>query len=165
MTSILTVAKEYYEQIQECLEEKPDDADTSDSIVSEFADYKETYEGFHSPIVCDVIVNGCEHKMKFSWEHFMNLAFLLESNANNINRNIFEIEKLVEVVFHQNVHLVCLAEEEWDNEKKIYINHLKNGGTYQMLEDVKTPSQEKKSISEIESLATNVFNSDKIEVV
>lgn len=83
LTSILTVAKEYYEQIQECLEEKPDDADTSDSIVSEFADYKETYEGFHSPIVCDVIVNGCEHKMKFSWEHFMNLAFLLESNANN----------------------------------------------------------------------------------
>ena len=83
LTSILNAAKEYYEQIQECLEEKPDDADTSDSIVSEFADYKETYEGFHSPIVCDVIVNGCEHKMKFSWEHFMNLAFLLESNANN----------------------------------------------------------------------------------
>ena len=82
LTSILTATKEYYGQIQECLEEQPDDAEISDSIISEFADYKETYEGFHSPIVCDVIVNGCEHKMKFSWEHFMNLAFLLECNQD-----------------------------------------------------------------------------------
>ena len=43
------------------------------------------YEGFHAPVICEVLVNGEERQMKFSWEHFLRIAFLLtEGNDYNM---------------------------------------------------------------------------------
>ena len=45
-------------------------------LVQEFVDDKENIKGFRNPIICNVIVNGKEEKMVFSWEHFIKIAFI-----------------------------------------------------------------------------------------
>lgn len=91
---------------------------------------------------------------------YLILTSKLDSNVNNINRNVGDIENS----FHQNTKIVCLSNEEWTQEKKIYVANLKKGVQYQMIEEdvmvVKNNNNE-----EEDSLATNVFNRDKIEIV
>ena len=85
LTKVLETARDYTVQLTECLEEGLDDMEESPSIISEFADYQNDYEGFHAPLTCDVIVNGEERQMKFSWEHFLHISFLLtEGNEYNM---------------------------------------------------------------------------------
>ena len=85
LTKVLETARDYTMQLTECLEEGPDDIEEAPSIISEFADYQNDYEGFHAPVICDVIVNGEERQMKFSWEHFLHISFLLtEGNEYNM---------------------------------------------------------------------------------
>lgn len=47
---------------------------------------QEQLEGFHNPIVCRVVVNGKDRCMAFSWEHFMQLAFVLSDAADADNQ-------------------------------------------------------------------------------
>ena len=93
------------------------------------------------------------------------LTSKLESNVNNINRRIFEIEDALEKKINTKLSLVCLSDDEWITVKKEYIANLKKGIKYNMMEDESRPFQKKKMSNELESLATNVFNSDKIEIV
>ena len=91
---------------------------------------------------------------------YMILTTKLESNVNNINRNIDDIEE----TFKQQIKIVCLSNEEWTKEKKVYVSNLKKGVKYEMIAE--EPRPKKKEIeSEMDSIATNVFNRDKIEVV
>ena len=53
-------------------------------LVQEFVDDKENIKGFHNPIICNVIVNGKEEKMVFSWEHFIKIAFIF-SDINDFD--------------------------------------------------------------------------------
>lgn len=77
LTQVLKIADEYAEQMRECIEENPADPEDSPSIISEYADVRNEHEGFRKPVICDVLVNGVERQMKFSWEHFIRIAFLL----------------------------------------------------------------------------------------
>ncbi len=97
--------------------------------------------------------------------NYLILVSKLDSISNNINRNVFEIEKLISIPFKEEVHVVCLSDDEWQKEKKEYVSNLKKGYQYQLMEDVKYPKNNKKNVNELESFATNVFNSDKIEIV
>ena len=88
------------------------------------------------------------------------LTTKLESNVNNINRNVDDIED----AFKQQIKVVCLSNDEWTKEKKVYVSNLKKGVKYEMIAE--EPRPKKKEIeSDIDSIATNVFNRDKIEVV
>ncbi len=93
------------------------------------------------------------------------LTSKLDSNVNNINRRIFEIEDALEKKINTKLSLVCLSDDEWITVKKEYIANLKKGIKYNMMEDESRPVQKEKMSNELESLATNVFNSDKIEIV
>ena len=77
MRQVRNKALEYLQQLKEAMSEELDDLSETDSVISMFADMINEYKGFRSPIVCDVLVNGRERQMKFSWEHFMRIAFLL----------------------------------------------------------------------------------------
>lgn len=83
LTQINKRALEYVEQLEDSQQEELDDLDAMESIISSFADTEEEYPGFHAPIICNVVVNGKERKMAFSWEHFMQIAFLL-SGINDV---------------------------------------------------------------------------------
>ena len=77
MHQVKEKAEEYLQQLNEAMSEDLQDLSETDSIISMFADTVNQYDGFRAPIICDVIVNGAERQMKFSWEHFMRIAFLL----------------------------------------------------------------------------------------
>ena len=77
MRQVRNKALEYLQQLNEAMSEELEDLSETDSVISMFADTINEYKGFRSPIVCDVLVNGRERQMKFSWEHFMRIAFLL----------------------------------------------------------------------------------------
>ena len=46
-------------------------------LIEELADDEIELEGFVRPIVCNVIVNGKDRAMAFSWEHFIKLSYIL----------------------------------------------------------------------------------------
>ena len=76
MREILEKAKLYFEYYAS----KSDSGEMEenyDSLVAELADDSGELRGFSKPIICDVIINGKERKMTFSWEHFIRLAFIL----------------------------------------------------------------------------------------
>ena len=85
MTAIVNRSREYSSYIQRVIDSEEFD-DNFPSAIEEFADDEIEIEGFHRPIVCDVIVNGIVRHMAFSWEHFMRIAFLL-TDANDQYRD------------------------------------------------------------------------------
>lgn len=77
MHQVKDKAMEYLQQLNEAMSDDLEDLSETDSVVSMFADTVNKYDGFRAPIICNVIVNGAKRQMKFSWEHFMRIAFLL----------------------------------------------------------------------------------------
>ena len=77
MHQVKDKAMEYLQQLNDAMSDNLEDLSETASVISYFADRANKYGGFREPIVCDVIVNGVERQMKFSWEHFMRIAFLL----------------------------------------------------------------------------------------
>ncbi len=76
MSEILEKAKLYFEYYAgKC--DSGEMEENYESLVAELADDSGELKGFSKPIICDVIVNGKERKMAFSWEHFIRLAFIL----------------------------------------------------------------------------------------
>ncbi len=86
----------------------------------------------------------------------------LASTANLINNQIDELEESLKLSFH----IIALSLEEWNKEKANYIQNLKNKQEYYYIdeatiEDLKPVEKG----NDIEEITTNVFNSDKIEIV
>ena len=75
LTDIKRKAEEYIGIYKDILENGIDDEE--DSGISILADYDGEMEGFRTPIICNVVVNGEKHKMAFSWDHFIRIAFML----------------------------------------------------------------------------------------
>lgn len=76
LTDIKRKADEYLGIYKDILENGIDEEE--DSGISILADYDGETEGFRMPIICNVVVNGEKHKMAFSWEHFIRIAFMLD---------------------------------------------------------------------------------------
>ena len=90
----------------------------------------------------------------------------LESIVNLININHFMIEKKLD-----NIKIICLTEEEWNIEKNNYIQNIKNGINYIMLEELEESINEqdgntenKKISSSMEDIAEQLFSANKIEI-
>lgn len=73
-TEIGKKAREYYDEFIK-LEE--DEILAGESLISELSSHEDTDYPFKNPIICDVVVNGENRKIYFSWEHFIRLSFLL----------------------------------------------------------------------------------------
>lgn len=58
----------------------------------------------------------------------------LSSVASRINYNSEIIEELIEKIFDSKVKVVAVSEEEWSKIKSEYINNIKNGKKYVVLE-------------------------------
>ena len=77
LTHIKKKTNDYRKQLEMAIDEELDDMESIPSTISGYADAANEFDGFRLPVICDVVVNGNEHKMKFSWEHFIRLAFLI----------------------------------------------------------------------------------------
>ena len=86
----------------------------------------------------------------------------LASMATLINSQLEEIEKNL----HLGFHIIALSMEEWTNEKNKYIQNIKNKYVYNYIEEETIANlKPKKASSDFEEITTNIFNSDKIEIV
>lgn len=92
----------------------------------------------------------------------------LESTALLINRRIDEISDYLCEFFDQELRFIALTEEEWKVEKNQYIENVRNGVSYSLKEEplVQKPVEEMiENTSQIEKIAQDIFNHDKIEIV
>ena len=89
------------------------------------------------------------------------LSSTLSDTANLVNSRLKDIEINYNNIFETNYKFIALSELEWDDEKKIYINNIKNHVAYEFIEE---PSEETKKNSELEKIANDIFSEDKIEI-
>ena len=86
----------------------------------------------------------------------------LASMATLINNQLEEIENSLNLKFH----IIALSVEEWTNEKNKYIQNIKNKYVYNYIdEETIADLKPKKASNDFEEITTNIFNSDKIEIV
>ena len=86
----------------------------------------------------------------------------LSSMATLINSQLEDVEKALNLEFH----VIALSMEEWKNEKNKYIQNIKNKYVYNYIEEETIANlKPKKASSDFEEITTNIFNSDKIEIV
>lgn len=86
----------------------------------------------------------------------------LSSMATLINSQLEDVEKSLNLEFH----VIALSMEEWKNEKNKYIQNIKNKYVYNYIdEETIAHLKPKKVNSDFEEITTNIFNSDKIEIV
>lgn len=86
----------------------------------------------------------------------------LASMATLINNQLEEIENSLNLKFH----IIALSVEEWTNEKNKYIQNIKNKYVYNYIdEETIADLKPKKARNDFEEITTNIFNSDKIEIV
>ena len=86
----------------------------------------------------------------------------LASMATLINNQLDEIENSLNLEFH----IIALSMEEWTTEKNEYIQNIKNKYVYNYIdEETIADLKPKKSSNDFEEIPTNIFNSDKIEIV
>lgn len=93
------------------------------------------------------------------------LTSKLSSTVNLVNSKLEDLSQEVEGSFSETMHFICLSEEEWLNEKQIYVNHLKNGEKYVIISEETIEDLKPKDQSDLELVATNVFSRDKIELI
>lgn len=91
----------------------------------------------------------------------------LESTGILINSKLTQIETEYQKLFPGKYKFITLNDENWQKEKKIYINNVKNKVQYQYIEELEEPEVEKININDnatIEETAFNIFDKAKIEI-
>ena len=90
----------------------------------------------------------------------------LASTADLINHHLEQIEKDISVVLHDKIKIIALDEEEWLKNKQEYIQNLKNGVKYEVIDELGLQNL-KPTIedSQLEHFAQQMFNNEKIEII
>lgn len=93
------------------------------------------------------------------------LATPLESTSNLINHHLEEIEAGLEEFFGRRIAFISLSTEEWNGFKNEYIQNLKKGVKYEVIDESGLEELKPKKSSQLEEFATQIFGSDKIQVI
>ncbi|MEG1288425.1 MAG: DNA polymerase III subunit gamma/tau [Bacilli bacterium] len=90
----------------------------------------------------------------------------IDHNVDELNKNLKEIEKEFNESAEVLVKLVIIKENRWKTEKEKYINNLKSGYKYTMLDEevVKMNVEVEKSDNILENIANDLFDISKIEI-
>ncbi|MEG1149708.1 MAG: DNA polymerase III subunit gamma/tau [Bacilli bacterium] len=90
----------------------------------------------------------------------------IDHNVDELNKNLKEIEKEFNECAEVLVKLVIIKENRWKTEKEKYINNLKSGYKYTMLDEevVKMNVEVEKSDNILENIANDLFDISKIEI-
>ena len=139
--SVLIDYKKYFQEMR-------DDTNTDPELLSLLID-------------SDIVAASLDHVI---------LASALPSTVLLINQKLDELKDEFLKKAKINVKFICLTTDEWNEEKKIYVANLKANVTYKLIEE-DTKNDEKEDFVDnnnelsLDQIATNVFNSDKIEEV
>ena len=92
------------------------------------------------------------------------LTNLIEGTANLINTRLIELENRFNSKFHTNYKFITLTEDTWKEEKEKYIVNLKNKIEYHYIEEPKIEEEIKNNVDNIEKIAYDIFDKEKIEI-
>lgn len=86
----------------------------------------------------------------------------LDITNDLINQNIKSLEKDFNLFFNDNYYLVAVSPKKWEQERNKYINNIKNGYKYEIIDNDIIIKENK---SELEKIASEIFgnNYKKIE--
>ena len=120
-----------------------------------------------SPIPDDIISLLVDSKIVAASNSYAVISTGLESTAMLINNRIYEIGEYLSEFFDQELLFVALSEEEWQKEKLEYVNKIKSGFKYQIMEEpiVKSQSLDSTKDTSMEKIAQELFDHDKIEIM
>lgn len=106
-----------------------------------------------------------DSKVVASSPDYVILMTALKSTAHIINHNLEELSLEFNNIFSKKLNFIVLDEQEWLNARQEYANKIKNKERYEFISEDEIEELKPKNVSEIEEIATNVFNRDKIEMV
>jgi len=93
---------------------------------------------------------------------------LIEGTVNLINEHLNDLSKEYNKEFKSDYKFIAITEENWNKEKQIYIQNIKNKVEYQYIEEptinIETSEETSKIEKSIEEVALNIFDKDKIEI-
>lgn len=92
------------------------------------------------------------------------LTNLIEGTANLINTRLIELENRFNSKFHTNYKFITLTEDTWKEEKEKYIVNLKNKIEYHYIEEPKIEEEFENNVDNIEKIAYDIFDKEKIEI-
>lgn len=78
-----------------------------------------------------------------------------------VNLNTSKIELLIKDYYKSDYFIVAITQEEWEDYRKKYILDIKNGIKYKYIEE---PKKEIEVQEDIEMIAKNIFDENKIEI-
>ena len=86
----------------------------------------------------------------------------LDITNDLINQNIKTLEKDFNLFFNGNYYLVAISPKKWEQERNKYINNIKNGYKYEIIDNDIIIKEDK---SELEKIASEIFgnNYKKVE--
>jgi len=96
-------------------------------------------------------------------DDYLLLIHKMESTANLINKKYVQLEILLSKFFESDYNVVAIASDAWIEEKKKYVEKIKNGVKYQMLDEVFFVKSDMAD-ENIEELATQIFDDNCIEI-
>ena len=92
------------------------------------------------------------------------LTNVIDGTSNLINSKLNEIESDFNNKYKVNYKFIALTENKWNTEKKEYIVNLKNKHEYQYIEEPQQEVVEEKNVDNIEKIAYDIFDKEKIEI-
>ena len=92
------------------------------------------------------------------------LTNIIEGTSNLINSRIIDLENLFNQEFNTNYKFIALTESKWNEEKQEYITNLKNKKEYHYIEEPQQGKIEEKNVDNIEKIAYDIFDKEKIEI-
>ena len=98
-------------------------------------------------------------------DNYCILTAKLDSTVHLLNKSLESLTEELQSYFSNTIHFVALSEKDWKFEKQEYVKNIKNGQKYSLISEGTLDDLKPKVYSEIEDIATNVFNRDKIELV
>ena len=95
------------------------------------------------------------------------LSNSIDSTSKLINDNITSLENDFSIFYGMKYKIVCLNEEEWNENKEKYIFNIKNNIKYSIIEEAEdnflNDPKENENVDELEKLAAEIFD-NKVEI-
>lgn len=92
------------------------------------------------------------------------LTSIIDGTSNLINNRLNEIEDLFNKAFNIEYKFIALTETKWNEEKHEYIKNLHDKHEYHYIEEPKIAKEEENNIDNIEKIAYDIFDKEKIEI-
>lgn len=88
----------------------------------------------------------------------------IKHKDQELNENVNFIEEDFATYAQSKYKMVFIDEETWSLEKTKYINNLQSGYKYEIIDEKSPIKDEKKENLSIENIASDIFDSEKIEI-